>query len=57
MKNEEYINIEKTVQEIVKIQEYSAKQKRIALTTSFTNIENMQIYTDKKRFQQVLINL
>ena len=38
-KNEEMINIERTVQEVVKIQEYNAKQKNINLTFQLTNFQ------------------
>jgi len=78
------INIERAVQEVVKIQEYNAKQKNINLTFQLTNfqaranlsgtrrplskansshpsmqssVEQFTVLTDKKRFQQVLINL
>ena len=38
-KNVERINIERTVQEVVKIQEYNAQQKNIILTYEMINFE------------------
>ena len=51
-------SIRGAVQEVVDVQEYNANQKRVQIELEFHGLNDKAIVkTDKKRLQQVLINL
>ena len=57
-KNLTEFNVETAVLEVIDVQEYNANQKRVKLEASFVGFSaDMVVKTDKKRLQQVLINL
>ena len=55
-KKEAWFNVHNCIDEVVSIQEYKAKVKKINIVTKFS-LEEGYIYSDEERILQVVLNL